>query len=62
MNDIKNKLESYTSEQISDIEKLIKIYDEISTDNKKLFMLTLCAYMEGIKIGQMPDDYLMEDM
>jgi len=51
MNDIKDKLETYTPEQIEDIERIIELYEQIPSDKKDVFMLMFRTYMAGVTMG-----------
>ena len=51
MEKIKEITDDYTPEQLEDIKKLLELYKRVPTEKRELFMMTLCAYMDGIQLG-----------
>ena len=51
MSSLIEKLDLFSTEQISDIEMLVDIYEQIPNEKKELFLMVFRAYMAGYKEG-----------
>lgn len=51
MEHLKELLDDYSPEQLSDIEKFINLYEQIPQEKKSVFMFIINAYMEGLMAG-----------
>ena len=51
MEHLKELLDEFSPEQLSDIERFVSQYEQIPQDKRNLFVLIINAYIEGLMTG-----------